>query len=90
MFIRLTRGQADPSRIDELTRATPEIIQRAQQLAGCRSFQIGIDRTSGKIVAISTWDSQDQAQAIAQLRSSAEALGAQFEAAEMYEVVAQT
>ena len=90
MYIRLTRGRFDPGRYDELLRMTEQTIEAARELPGCRSFQIAIDRQAGALVALSTWDDPQQAPTIAQLRAAAEAIGVQFEAPEMYEVIAQT
>jgi quinol monooxygenase YgiN len=88
MHIRVTRGRIDPSRADELNRIAEQTVQAGKQLPGCRGFQIAMDRASGRILAVSTWDNPDQAQAIGQLRAQAEAIGVQFEPPELYEVVA--
>ena len=90
VHIRLSRGRFDPARYDELLQMTEQTIEAARQVPGCRSFQIAIDRQAGRVIALSTWNDPDQAPAISQLRARAEAIGVQFEAPEMYEVVAQT
>ena len=88
MHIRVTRARIDPSRTNELERIAEQTVQAGKKLPGCRGFQIAIDRASGRIMAVSTWDDPGQASAIGQRRADAEAVGVQFEPPELYEVVA--
>lgn len=56
MHLRITRGTVDPARIDELL-ALPDDVQAAyQQLPGFRTYTGGVDRRTGRVLAISGWD----------------------------------
>ena len=89
MFVRVTRGRMDPARVEELRGIAEQAVRSGKELPGCRGIQIAVDRSSGRMVAVSTWDSEEQAQAMSRLRGQAEAAGVQFEAPEMFEVIAQ-
>jgi hypothetical protein len=56
MYGRVTRGRMDPARFDAARQGVADTAATVKQLPGCQSFMIGGDRASGRIVAISTWD----------------------------------
>ena len=90
MVIRVTRGRLGGADPDEFSRASEEqTMPGARALPGLRSFHIGIDRQAGTFVGVSVWDTAEQSQALAAHRAALEALGAQFEAPETFEVVSQ-
>jgi hypothetical protein len=66
-----------------------EYTRPARGLPGLRSFHIGIDRQAGTFCGVSVWDTAEQSQAMGALRAPLEALGAQFQAPETFEVVSQ-
>ena len=90
MFIRVTRGRFSPANQDAMMRALQEqVIPAVRQLPGFKSFQIGLDRDAGRVVAVSAFDTREQTEAMAAQRAPGEAVGIQFEPAEVYEIIAQ-
>jgi quinol monooxygenase YgiN len=91
MYLRITRGRGDPSRADEVQALTQEIIAVVRQQPGFQHYYGGIDRASGQVIAVSTWDTQEQAAAsrnamgLGEIISRLQALGVQLEPAEVYE-----
>ena len=89
MYLRVTRGRVDPTKSEQAISLVPAINAAIQQLPGCRGVQTGVDRATGNSIAISTFETLDQAQfsrdrlgeAIAPLL----ALGWQGDDAEIYE-----
>ena len=61
MFIRVTRGRIDPSRYDEMSQLVPDVAASVGRQPGFHSYLQGGDRASGKIIAISTWDTAEHA-----------------------------
>ena len=88
MHMRVTTGRIDPSRAEEMRRIAEQTVAAGRQLPGCRSFQIAMDRSTGRLVAISTWDSPEQSEAMTQHRRPAEEAGVQLDPPELYEVIA--
>ena len=90
MVIRVTRGRLGGADPDAFIRVAEEqTMVPARGLPGLRSFHIGVDRGAGTFCGVSVWDTAEQSQAIGALRGALEALGAQFEAPETFEVVGQ-
>jgi hypothetical protein len=58
-----------------------------RQRPGFRSYHGGINREASTLVAVSIWDTREQAEGLASARSPFEALGVAFEPAETYEVL---
>lgn len=56
MYVRVTRGRLDPSRLDQ--QLAQELAATVKRLPGCQSYTGALDRASGQTVAISTWDSE--------------------------------
>jgi quinol monooxygenase YgiN len=89
MYLRVTRGHLDPAKSDEAARLVPAIIAAIRQRPGCHGVQVGVDRATGKSIAVSTYETQEQAQYSRELLSEAlaplVALGWQGDAPEIYE-----
>jgi hypothetical protein len=65
MFIRVTTGTFDPSREAEVQRwGEEEFIPALRRLPGFRGYYGGVDREGGRIVAISRWETREQADAL--------------------------
>ena len=91
MHMRVTRSRFDPSRIDESNKVTPELVAAVRRQPGCQSYVIGVDRASGRTVAMSTWDTEEHAQlapdALGDVMPTLQALGLQMDPTETFEVV---
>jgi hypothetical protein len=91
MYVRVTRGQGDPARVEETIRLVPDVSAALRQLPGCRGVQVGVDRATGKSVAVSTFDTLQQArfarESLGDPIARLVAAGWQGEAPEIYEVV---
>ena len=90
MYMRVRRGHLDPALVEEYVRVVGEsTLPALQQMAGFRGVHAGADRETGALLAVSLWDTQEQAMAVDVIRPQLEALGVQFAAPELYEVHAQ-
>ena len=91
MYIRITRGQSDPARIEETVRLVPDVSAALRQLPGCQGVQVGVDRATGRSVAVSTFDTLEHAQfareRLGEPIARLVAAGWQGEAPDIYEVV---
>ena len=89
MYLRLTRGSFDPSRVDEVMHLNQDIRAALQRLPGFQDAQsqVGIDR------AVTTWDTEEHARfsrdALGDVLNRMQAIGVQFEPREVYEVSAE-
>jgi len=92
MYVRITRGQGDPAKIEETIRLVPDLSAAVRALPGCHGVQVAVDRATGKAVAVSTFDTLEHAQFARERLGDAitrlVAAGWQGEAPEFYEVVA--
>jgi hypothetical protein len=92
MYLRITRGQADTANIEAVTQAVPAVLAAIRALPGCLDARSGIDRDSGRSVAVTSWDTLEHAQFVReQLGAPLERLvaaGWQAEPPEIYEVIA--
>lgn len=91
MYLRITRGRFDPAKADELLPLTREVNAAVQQLPGVQSIHVGIDRTAGRLAAVSTWDTEEHAQFSRETMAGdvvtrLQALGTQLEPPEVYEI----
>ena len=93
MYLRLTPGRFDPSRIDEVTRINQEVLAALQRLPGYQNGQVGIDRTAGRLMAVTTWDTEEHArfsrETLGDVLTRMQAVGSQLEPPEVYEVTAE-
>ena len=54
-----------------------------------RSYSAGLNHDAGTLIAISTWDTREQAQEAQTVRGPFQSLGIQFEASEIFEVTVE-
>ena len=90
MYLRISRARFDPARYEELLPLTREIAAAIQQLPGCQSYHLGIDRNAGTGVSASTWDTEEHARfspdSLGNATSRLQALGVQVDPPEIYEI----
>ena len=91
MYLRVTRGRFDPSRYDEVMSLNREVNAALRRLPGLQSSHVGIDRSAGRLVAVTTWDTEEHArfsrEALGDVVSRMQAVGSQLEPPEVYEDV---
>lgn len=64
MHARVTTIQMDPARIDEAASQLEEQdLPRFKEIDGFRGFTLFVDRSGGKVIGTTYWDSADQMQA---------------------------
>jgi heme-degrading monooxygenase HmoA len=94
--VRLTRTQVDPARLEEaVTLTREETLPRVKGADGLCSFQMLIDRESGRGMVITAWEDHAASTAFApvaeQLRArAADRVGIRFEPPETWTVVRTT
>jgi heme-degrading monooxygenase HmoA len=96
MYLRISRVRSDSSKCDEVLAAAKGINPALRQLPGFQSSYWGVDRASGAMIAVSTWDTREHAgfrrdaleSAAADSRRMEDA-GAQMDPPEVYEIAAQ-
>ena len=91
MYMRVTRSRLDPARVDEVVSQVGQDVAAAiRRLPGCQSFVGGVDRASGQAISVSTWDTEEHARwpadALGDVPSRLQALGAQVDPPEIFEV----
>jgi hypothetical protein len=90
VYIRVTRGHFSPANTDEtVTIARDQLVPTLKQRPGFRSYYAGLNHDAGTLIAISGWDTREQAQEAETARGPFEALGIRFEAAEIFEVTVE-
>lgn len=94
MVLRITRGRFDSSRYDEVLPLAQQVEAAAQGLPGYVGIQIAIDRTGGKVVAVSTWDTtehanfvREQAPVLGDVVRQMMDIGVQIDPPDIYEIV---
>jgi hypothetical protein len=91
MYMRVVRGRVDPARLDELTSGVgPDLAAAISRLPGYQGFMGGVDRASGRTIAVSTWDTEEHArwspaEALGDMLSRLQALGVQTDPPEIFE-----
>ena len=89
MYIRVTRGRFDPAKYDEFRGLSQAVHAAVQRLPGCQSVHTGGDRNAGRLIAVSTWDSEEHARfsrdALGDVVARLQSLGGQLESPEIYE-----
>ena len=63
MYMRVGPARMDPARIDEDSTLVQDIAEAFKQLPGFQSVMIGVDRTTGQFITVSTWDTEEHARA---------------------------
>ena len=61
MYVRITRGRFDPEQADAVDALTSDVADATKVLPGFVSWQGGVDRETGTVVAISTWEDKGSA-----------------------------
>jgi heme-degrading monooxygenase HmoA len=61
MYIRTSRTRCDPNKCDEVLGAAEEVNPALRQLPGFQSSYWAVDRASGALIAVSTWDTKEHA-----------------------------
>jgi hypothetical protein len=90
MYARVTRGRFNVDTVDEVQRKIDEaLVPKLKQLPGFQSYRGGFNRSTGTLIALSFWDTEEHAQALQAQRGSFEAMGVEFEPAEFYEITVQ-
>jgi hypothetical protein len=93
MFARVTTLQGPPERLDEGTAyALKQILPEARQDPGWKGLLSLVDRSTGKVLTVTLWESEDalgdSEEAASQVRSQiAETAGQTVSSVERYEVV---
>ena len=89
-YLRVSHAQFDPAQYDELQRLNADLTSAMQQVPGFQQFLTGYDRTEGKAIAISVFDTLEHAQYSRDLLGDIiprfQALGVRFELPVFYEV----
>jgi hypothetical protein len=82
MGLRVTRAQVDPATHDEvLSHMGQDVAAASRRRTGHQSWVGGVDRASGRLITVSTWDTEDHARysldALGDIPSRLQALGVQ-------------
>jgi heme-degrading monooxygenase HmoA len=60
MHARMTTVEGQPDSIDDaVSQVNDEVLPLLEQQAGFKGFTLHVDRSSGKVVGTSYWDSQE-------------------------------
>ena len=92
MYVRVSRGQYDPQTMsdEQLTTFTEGVAAAVKTQPGFVSYQSGLDRQAGNLVAISTWQDADSAnfnrEALGSIISEAIQAGSRLERQTIYDV----
>src|SRR5262245_863940 len=90
MFMRVTTGRFDPQREADVKRwGEEQFLPALRKLPGFQGYHGGLDREAGRYVAVSLWETREQADALRE-RASAPigqlaGLGVQMDAAQTFE-----
>jgi heme-degrading monooxygenase HmoA len=96
MYVRTSRAHCDPSECDAVLASAERTNPALSQLPGFRSSYWGVDRDTGTLIAVSTWDTREHASfsrdALVSAAGSAASVtlspGAHMEPPEIYEIAA--
>ena len=62
MFLRMTYGTSDQSRVDAVLATLREVgLPMMRQAPGIQDLYVAADRATGRVVIVSTWDTQEHA-----------------------------
>ncbi len=91
MYMRVTRGRVDPARIDEaFNQIGQDVAAASRRQPGHQSWMSGVDHVSGRLITVSTWDTEEHARyslaALGDLPSRLQAAGVQVDPPEVFEV----
>jgi hypothetical protein len=90
MYIRVTTGQADPSRAGEIsTWANERLVPLLRTLPGFKEYHGGADPQTGRVLAVSLWDTREQAAGLREAAGSVlaelNAMGVTLDAPQVFE-----
>lgn len=93
MFARVSTFEETEASVDESLRRTPEVLKRANALSGFEGVYYLVDRSSGKTMTITLWETEEamrqSEEAANQIRvDEAAATGGNILSVEHYEVAA--
>lgn len=93
MFARVSTFQETPEGIAESLERNSEVVEKADAISGFKGLYYLVDRSSGKSVAITLWDTQDamhrSEEAANQIREDeSAATGGEIVSVERFEVAA--
>ncbi|MFQ5966769.1 MAG: hypothetical protein ACE5MI_04045 [Acidimicrobiia bacterium] len=93
MFARVSTFQETPEGIAESLERNSEVVEKADAISGFKGLYYLVDRSSGKSVAITLWDTQDamhrSEEAANQIREDESvATGGEIVSVERFEVAA--
>ena len=92
-FVRLSTLQANPGKVEEVIRFNREqVLATLRQQPGFEEFRLLVDRTSGKMISVTLWESEAAVRAgestLSQSRTQAAQLfGAPTPTSEVFEMV---
>ena len=92
-YVRMTRVQIDPSRVEDGIRFfREEALPTARRIPGFEAAQLLIDRTAGALISVMLWESEAAAEAaestMGRTRTQgAQQLGAPTPTTEIFEMV---
>src|SRR5262245_29239555 len=91
MYLRVTRGRWDPAKHDELAPLAPEAIAAIRRLPGCLDARSGVDRSTGRTISVSSFDTLEHAQfsrdSLGEVVARLQAGGWQAEPPDIYETI---
>ena len=61
MYIRISHARCDPRQCDEVLAVAEQTNPALRRLPGFQSSYWGVDRATGALVAVSTWDTREHA-----------------------------
>jgi len=90
-YIRVVQATYDPARAEEVTRLQGAFTSAIQRLPGLLQFYGGVNRSAGKTIAITIFDTQEHAsfdpERLGDIGAQLGAMGMQIEAPAIYEAV---
>lgn len=93
MYTRITTGRYDSARSQEVQElVTDMVLAVARTLPGFRSYNGALDRAGNRLVAVTTWDTEEQARSFrdhlgSDIMNRIRDLGVQLDEAQIYETV---
>jgi heme-degrading monooxygenase HmoA len=97
MNVRVSRIQMDAAKVDDSVKVTEEeIVPTLKDTDGFKGLTVGVDRSSGKAIAVTYWDSEETMNAAEEMGNSARKQAAEAGGAsgppevERYEVAIDT
>ena len=94
MYVRVTPIRFEASRQDAVTQVSKDVVlPLLKGLPGFRRYHGGLDSAQGTGVAISYWETRDQAQAVSEavrtIAPQVQAAGVELSAPSIYEVMVE-